>query len=48
MLYAMGIFDNLEENNEKNNCKIILEKENEVVYSPVFDSLIDKIIATSL
>lgn len=33
MLYAMGIFDNLEENNEKNNCKIILEKENEVVYS---------------
>ncbi len=33
MLYAMGIFQGSELCEEKNNCKIVLEKENEVVYS---------------
>lgn len=33
MLYAIGMFDETKHINEKNNCKILLEKENEVVYS---------------
>lgn len=33
MLYAIGMFDDFGHNNEKNKCKILLEKENEVVYS---------------
>ena len=37
ILYSIGMFDMLESNEEKtieeNNCKIVLEKENEVVYS---------------
>lgn len=33
MLYAMGISVNLKSGKEKNNCEIVLEKENEVVYS---------------
>jgi len=33
MLYAVGIYESLEEKEEKNNCNFVLEKENEVVYS---------------
>lgn len=33
MLYAIGRYDDFGHADEKNNCKIVLEKENEVVYS---------------
>ena len=33
MLYSIGMFDKIDDDSQKNNCKIVLEKENEVVYS---------------
>ncbi len=33
MLYSIGSFGEMDKRHEKNNCKILLEKENEVVYS---------------
>ena len=31
--YSIGSFGEMDKRHEKNNCKIVLEKENEVVYS---------------
>lgn len=33
MLFSVGMFDKIDEDREKNKCEILLEKENEVVYS---------------